>query len=115
MHPGLVPFRQSRLATPAAPTARARPRAPVSAGSSATSTAATALRLRARFIHYEVAITEEPTVQHLDGLLSFFLRGHFHEAEAARPPGELVGDDADRLDVPRLSEELAEVLFRGLK
>src|SRR5688500_17087290 len=52
----------------------------------ATAPARTALRLRPRLVDDEVAIAEQPAVQHLDGLGRFFLGRHLDEAEAARTP-----------------------------
>jgi len=69
------------------------------------------LRLRAGLVDDEVSVTEQPSVEHLDRLRGFFLGGHFHEAEAARAPRELIGDDPDALDGTRLLKELAEILF----
>ena len=72
--------------------------------SRACSPARAALRLRAGFVHDEIAIAEEPAVQHLDGLAGLFLRRHLDEAKTSGPAGELVGDDADGLDRPGLRE-----------
>jgi len=68
-----------------------------------------------RLIHHEVAVSEKPAVEHLDGLGRFLLGRHLDEAEAPRTPGELIGDDAHRFDGTGLLEELAEVLLRGLE
>jgi len=74
-----------------------------------------ALRLWPRLVHDEVSVPEEPTVEHLDCLASFFLGRHLDEPESARPSGELVRDDPNCLDGSGLLEELAKVLLGGLE
>src|SRR5205814_1057528 len=93
-------------------TARART---AIAATAATAAAGSALWLRTRLVDDEVAIAEEPAVQHLDCLGRFFLRGHLDEPKAAWPTRELVGDDADGLDRPRLREQLPQIFFGGLE
>src|SRR5712691_11830718 len=99
-----------RLSPPAAALTTTWTRSPIS-----TRPARPALRLRPRLVNDEIAIPEEPTVQHLDRLGGLFLRGHLDEPEAARPARELVGDDPHGLDGSRLGEQLAEILLGGLK
>jgi hypothetical protein len=67
--------------------------------------------LGASFVDDEVSVTEQPPVEHLDCLGRFLLRSHLHEAESARAPRELIGDDADALDGTRLLKQFAEILF----
>jgi hypothetical protein len=76
---------------------------------------AASLGLRAGFVDDEVSVTEQPPIEHLDRLGGFFLGGHLHEAETARAPRELIGDDPDALDGTRLLKELPEILFCCLK
>src|SRR6266511_3706741 len=84
-------FRDS-LASPPAPSSAAT--AAGTARAAARTTGAT-LGLWPCLVHDQVAVTEQPSVEHLDGFGCFLLGRHLDEAEAPRPPGELVGDDAD--------------------
>jgi hypothetical protein len=45
----------------------------------------------------EVPIAKQTAIQHLDGFLSFFLRGHLDESETAGAAREFVRDDAGNL------------------
>src|SRR5262249_45057970 len=100
-----------RSAAPAAPAPRpaAGTSSPVTARAAASGHT---LRLRTRLIDAQVAIAEEPAIEHLDRLHRFLFCGHFDEAEAARAPGELVGDDPHGLHGSRLRKELPQVLLR---
>src|SRR5215468_351165 len=80
-----------------------------------TTTSGAPLRLRTRLVHDEVAIAKQSAIEHLDGLHRFLFRSHFNEAEAARAPGELVGNDPHGLHGSRLREELAQIFLRGLE
>jgi hypothetical protein len=73
------------------------------------------LGLRPSFIHDQIAVAEEASVQHLDGLRGFFPRGHLHESEPTRSPCELIGDDANRPHGPGMLEELSHVFCRSLE
>src|SRR6266849_4059390 len=73
------------------------------------------LGLRPSFIHDQIAVAEEASVQHLDGLRGFFPRGHLHESEPTRSPSELIGDDANRPHGPGMLEELPHVFCRSLE
>src|SRR2546425_11090007 len=109
--PGFLPLSES--AAPAASATTAGPWA--TPATIATPAPRTALGLRARFVDDEITVSEQPTVEHLDRLGRFLLGGHLHEPESARPPGELVRDDADRFNGAGLSEQLAQILLRGLE
>src|SRR5215475_9554105 len=125
---GLARWPPTRCTARSAPARSAIPRSAAPATSAAraaagTTSAVTAraaasgatLRLRTRLIDDQVAIAEEPAIEHLDRLHRFLFCGHFDEAEAARAPGELVGDDPHGLHGSRLREELPQVLLRGLE
>src|SRR5262245_49947211 len=88
---------------------------PASAARTITSASRRTLRLRPRLVDDEVAVPEEAAVQHFDGLGRFLLGAHLHEAEAARPSGELVRDDTDSFHRTGLREQLAEVFLRSLE
>src|SRR5204863_233310 len=71
--------------------------------------------LRARPVHGQVALAQEPPVEPLDRFRGLFFRRHLDEAEPARPARELVGDDPHGLHGPRLRKQLAQVFFRRLE
>src|SRR5882724_7246035 len=79
-------------AAPAASPARTAARPPAAVAPWAPAAGPT-LGLRARLVHDQVAIAEEPPVEHLDRLRRLLFRRHLHEAEPAWTAGELVGDD----------------------
>src|SRR3990170_1089293 len=87
-------------ATAPGPAAAARP----AAAGPAAGAARAALRLGPRLVDDQVAVAEQPAVEHLDGLGRFLFCGHLDEPEAARAAGELVGHDAHRLHRAGLSE-----------
>src|SRR5262249_49760856 len=101
-------------AAPAASAARATAGTAAAVAARAATSGAT-LWLRTRLVHDEVAIAKEPAIEHLHRLHRFFFRRHLNEAEAARAPGELIGDDPHGLHGSRLREELTQVLLRGLE
>src|SRR5262245_26478625 len=69
-----------------------RPVLPTAPGSlAAAGTGAIAPFHRPRLVHGDLATIEIGAVQAGDGLPRLVRAGHFHEAEAARLPGELVG------------------------
>src|SRR2546429_2443858 len=103
------------LAPPAASAARTAARPPTAAATRATTAAGATLGLWARLVHDQVAIAEEPPVEHLDRFRGLFFRRHLDEAEPARPARELVGDDPHGLHGPRLRKQLAQVFFRRLE
>src|SRR5260370_22272008 len=92
----------SVLAPPAASASRTAARAPTAVAARAATAPGATLGLWARLVHDQVAIAEEPPVEHLDRFRGLFFRRHLDEAESARPARELVGDDPHGLHDPRL-------------
>src|SRR5262249_47930969 len=99
----------------AAPAASRSSRATTRTTASPSGPARPSLRLGPCFVHDEVAVAEQPSIEHLDGLGSFLLGGHFDESKPPRPAGELIRNDTDRLDGSCLGEQLPEILFRSLE
>src|SRR5688500_17218739 len=97
------------------------PRAPATwaAAARATTTrtppaAATRARcLRVRDLDRAAPAVELAAVELRDRVLGVFGRVHLDEAEAARLPGEPVGDDGGRQDVTALAEELPQAIAGG--
>src|SRR5262245_34292546 len=89
------------------------------AGARSTATPIAAARatlgLGTRLVHDEVAVPEQATVQHLDRLGRFLLRGHLDEAESPGAAGELIRNDTDRFHRSGLCEQFAQVLLGGLE
>jgi hypothetical protein len=105
---------------PASSTATAAPATTVPATISAppaavASAASCVLGLGTRLVHVECATADLRTIQCGDGLLSIFIAGHFHKAEAARAPGIAVRHDADPVDLPERFKHLPQFVFRCVK
>jgi hypothetical protein len=71
--------------------------------------------LRPGFVDNEIAIPEQPTIEHLDRLGGLILGGHLDESEATGTARELVGDDPDALDGTRLLKKFAKVFLCRLE
>src|SRR6266487_4470849 len=88
-----------------------RRRDPGTVSASAAETVPGSLLLRLRFVDGEGTTAELRPIQRADGLCRFFLRGHFHEPEAARLACELIGDHFHRRDSALLGKQLSELLL----
>ena len=103
-------------AASAAPAAATTVPAAISSSASAVASPASAvLSFWTRLVHIQRASANLRTVQRGDGLLSIFVDGHFHKAEAARPPGIAVGHDANPVHLPEGLEHLPQFVFRCVK
>jgi len=75
---------------------------------------ARALFARTRFVDRESAALEVLLVEHFNGLISFSLRAHLDEGEAAGTAGRPILHDVDRHDRASLGEIVLEVVFGGV-
>src|SRR5262245_31962613 len=99
----------------AAPAASRTAASPPRAATTATGSARAALWLRPRLVDDEIAVAEETSVQHLNGLGRFFLGGHLDESESSRPARELIRHDANGFDSPGLGKQLPQIFLCGLE
>jgi hypothetical protein len=67
--------------------------------------------LRACDVHNDRATLEIIVIEHLDGLLRFFVRGHFDEAKAAAAAGHLIHHDGSGCHRAGLAEVLSQLLI----
>jgi hypothetical protein len=77
-------------------------------------TPATALRLRARFVHVHGTAIQLCAVQTIDSRRCLAAVGHLDESESARLPGVTIGYDADALDSAVLFEGGTKFVLGGL-
>jgi hypothetical protein len=79
--------------TTTASSATAAPTSTTAIASATTTATAAAFGLGLGFIHHQVAPAKILPVEPSDGLLGFFVGGHFHEGEPARLSREAVPDE----------------------
>jgi hypothetical protein len=77
----------------AASSATAAPTSTTAVASATSTATAAAFGLGLGFIHHQVAPAKILPVEPSDGLLGFFVGGHFHEGEPARLSREAVPDE----------------------
>ena len=107
----MLQAKRERLPASAAATATAS----TAAGAATTAAATTAATLTLlRFVDAQGTASHVLTVQRLDGTLCVRTR-HFHEAEAAGAAGFAIVQDGDVGDGAMFREEIAKIIFSGLK